>query len=52
VRVGFVTSGAEAKRMGTLFDVSQAGNSNAGHSYGTGLPSADKRALIEFLKRQ
>ena len=27
-----------------------AGNGNGGHLYGTGLPGADKRALIEYLK--
>ena len=26
------------------------GNGNGGHDYGTGLPDADKRALIEYLK--
>jgi hypothetical protein len=33
-----------------LFDTSKQGNSNSGHAYGTTLPEADKRALIEFIK--
>ncbi|HEY7291950.1 MAG TPA: cytochrome c [Vicinamibacterales bacterium] len=48
--VGFVTDGTEAKRVGTSFDTSLPGNSNAGHTYGTTLPAQSKRALIEFLK--
>ena len=50
VRVGFVSSGPEADRVGTLFDTSVAGGGNGGHSYGTDLPAADKAALIEYLK--
>jgi hypothetical protein len=50
VRVGFVTSGPDAERRGTLFDVMQAGNSNAGHLYGTNLSAAEKQALLEYLK--
>jgi len=50
VRVGFVTSGAEAQREGTFLDVSKPGNSNAGHTYGTQLPASSKRALLEYLK--
>jgi hypothetical protein len=49
-RVGFVSEGDEAKRVGTLLDVSRPGNSNAGHTYGTTLTAEEKRALIEFLK--
>lgn len=40
-------------RPSTVFDVRLAGNSNQGHSgayYGTELPVAAKRALIEYLK--
>ncbi len=33
------------------FDTTLAGNSNSGHLYGTELPSADKQALIEYLKQ-
>ena len=50
VRVGFVTTGPEAEREGSLLDTSRPGNSNAGHTYGTELPPADKRALLEYLK--
>ena len=50
VRVGFVSSGPEAERSGTPYDVTAPGNGNAGHTYGTTLPAEDKRALLEFLK--
>jgi len=50
VRVGFVTSGPEADRVGTLFDTSQPGGGNDGHLYGTDLSPADKAALIEYMK--
>ena len=33
-----------------LYDTKDPGNSNAGHLYGTDLPNADKKALLEFLK--
>jgi hypothetical protein len=49
-RVGFDSFSAEAKRLGTPFDVSRPGNSNAGHTYGTTLPADQKRALLEYLK--
>ena len=49
-RVGFVTSGPEAQREGTFLDTSRPGNSNAGHTYGTELPAASKRALLEYMK--
>jgi hypothetical protein len=52
VNLGFVSSGAEAERLGTIYDTSRPGNGNAGHSYGTELPAESKRALIEFLKTQ
>jgi hypothetical protein len=48
--VGFVTSGVEAERTGTLLDVSLPGNGNGGHTYGTELSADDKRALLEYLK--
>ena len=50
--VGFVSSGAEASRIGTLHDVSKPGNGNAGHTYGIELPTERKRVLLEFLKTQ
>ena len=49
-RVGFVTGGAEAEREGSLLDTARPGNSNAGHTYGTELPAAAKRALLEYMK--
>jgi hypothetical protein len=33
-----------------LFDTQIDGNSNAGHTYGTGLSAGDRRALLEYLK--
>jgi mono/diheme cytochrome c family protein len=51
-RVGFVSSGQQAEQRGSVYDVSQPGNSNAGHAYGTGLAADEKRALVEFLKTQ
>jgi processive rubber oxygenase RoxA-like protein len=47
---GFVSTGADAERIGTVFDVTQPGNGNEGHLYGTDLSADDKRALIEYLK--
>ncbi len=49
-RVGFVTTGAAAERIGLLFDVTLPGNGNAGHTYGTDLAPEKKRALLEYLK--
>jgi mono/diheme cytochrome c family protein len=49
-RAGFVSDGPDAQRLGTLFDVTQPGNGNSGHTYGTTLSANDKRALIEYLK--
>ena len=50
VRVGFVSDGEAARRVGTSLDVTAPGNSNAGHTYGTTLSADEKRALLEFLK--
>jgi len=49
-RVGFVTDGDEARRVGTRMDVAEKGSGNRGHEFGTGLPAADKDALVEYLK--
>jgi hypothetical protein len=49
-RVGWVSSGDEAKRVGTLLDVTKPGNDNGGHTYGTMLSAEEKRALLEYLK--
>jgi hypothetical protein len=50
VKVGFLAEGVEAQRAGSLYDTTQAANSNAGHFYGTDLSAEEKRALLEFLK--
>ena len=49
-KVGFLSEGAEAERVGTPYDTSMPGNSRAGHLYGTELSPDSKRALLEFLK--
>jgi len=49
-RVGFVSDGPDARRLGTLFDVTRPGNGNGGHTYGTTLSAEQKRALVEYLK--
>ena len=49
-RAGFISDGADAQRLGTVFDVTQPGNGNGGHTYGTTLSADQKRALIEYLK--
>ncbi|HEY9605512.1 MAG TPA: cytochrome c [Allocoleopsis sp.] len=49
-KVGFVSSGVEAERVGFKYDTSVTANSNQGHLYGTDLPVEDKKALIEYLK--
>ena len=49
-RVGFVSEGEAARRLGTRMDVSEGGSGNQGHDFGTGLPAADKDALVEYLK--
>ncbi len=45
--VGFVDKASERTM---LFDTQIDGNSNAGHTYGTGLSAGDRRALLEYLK--
>ncbi|BAL26535.1 c-type cytochrome [Azoarcus sp. KH32C] len=49
-KVGFVTQGPEAERVGTRYDTQLRGNGNGGHLYGTDLSGADKDALVEYLK--
>lgn len=49
-KIGFVTTGDEAVRLGSKFDTAEAGNSNAGHLWGTTLSADEKKSLIEFLK--
>jgi hypothetical protein len=36
---------------GWRYDVSERGNGNMGHEFGTTLSEADKQALVAFLKR-
>ncbi len=50
VRLGFVTQGGEAERVGTPMDVTLPGNGNGGHVFGTELSPDVKRALLEYLK--
>ena len=50
IKVGFITEGDEAEHAGDAYETSKPGNSNAGHEYGTTLPAASKRALLEYLK--
>lgn len=49
-RTGFIHQGGQASRDGFRYDVRVPANGNAGHRYGTNLPAAEKRALIEYLK--
>ena len=49
-RVGFVSSGPDAERVGFRYDTSVAGNGNAGHLWGTKLTPAEKKAIVEYLK--
>ena len=48
--VGFVSSGAEAEKVGFQYKTSDRGNGNGGHLYGTQLSVADRQALLEYLK--
>ncbi len=49
-RVGFVTQGEEAERVGFTYDTRLKGNGNKGHLYGTHLSPREKKALIEYMK--
>jgi hypothetical protein len=49
-RVGFVSVGPEAEASGSRHDVTEPGNGNAGHTYGSTLSAEEKRALLEYLK--
>ncbi len=49
-RVGFVTAGPEAEHQGTRHEVGARGGGNQGHEFGTELPPAQKKALVEYLK--
>jgi mono/diheme cytochrome c family protein len=50
VRMGFVSAGAAAEKVGTKFDVSQRGSGNGGHTFGTQLSDTAKDTLLEYLK--
>ena len=51
-RAGFVsTVPEEGGKKFFLYDTSLPGNGNGGHLYGTQLPSADKDAIVEYLKK-
>ncbi|HVE75554.1 MAG TPA: c-type cytochrome [Actinomycetota bacterium] len=50
VNAGFVSSGAEAEKLGFTFDTKLRGNSNVGHIYGAVLTPEEKLDLLEFLK--
>ena len=49
-QIGFIVQGAAAQQAGTAFDTRRRGNGNGGHDFGTALPTADKAALLEYLK--
>jgi hypothetical protein len=50
-RVGFVSTVPFANGQTFFrFDTALPGNGNGGHLYGTTLPDADKRALVEYMK--
>lgn len=50
--IGLATTQAQSSEMRHLTDCTDlnSGNSRCGHEYGTALPDADKRALLEYLK--
>jgi mono/diheme cytochrome c family protein len=50
VKVGFVSDGPEAQRIGFEYDTNLPGNANQGHTYGTSLSIEDRQGLIEYLK--
>lgn len=49
-KVGFITQGPDAARVGFLQDAAVPGNANTGHLWGTTLPPDQKRALVEYMK--
>jgi mono/diheme cytochrome c family protein len=51
VRVGFISDVPEEKgRKFTLYDTREPTKSNRGHTFGADLPSADKDAIVEYMK--
>jgi cytochrome c5 len=52
VKVGFVSNVPSADGLHfTRFDTMLPGNGNGGHVYGTTLSDADKRAIVEYMKK-
>jgi len=52
VKVGFRTDVAEeGGRKYFRYDTTLPGNGNGGHLYGVKLPQADKKAIVEYMKR-
>jgi hypothetical protein len=49
-RVGLDTTPPKPGETVFVFDTSKRGNLRTGHAFGTDLPSADKDALLEYLK--
>ena len=50
VRVGFVTHGEEAERVGSLHDTRDRAGSAEGHDFGSGLGDEERWQLVEYLK--
>jgi mono/diheme cytochrome c family protein len=50
VKLGYLSHGSEAERVGFRYDTTVSGNGNQGHVYGTTLTDREKWDLIEFLK--
>ena len=50
VKLGFVSQGPDAERVGTKLDVNLKGGGNQGHEFGTGLTPEEKEALVEYIK--
>lgn len=48
--VGYVSSGPDAERLGSLYDTRLPGNDNAGHRYGAELSVTEREDLLEYLK--
>lgn len=49
-KVGFISQGPDAQRVGLRYDTSERGNSNGGHLWGTTLGDEEKKELVEYLK--
>ena len=49
-KVGFVSDGEAAQRVGTRLDTQTRGGGNQGHEFGTQLSATEKEALLEYLK--